>query len=222
MINPVDNRNSYTGAYERGGKKAARIEGEAPAFLLPDDGGVIWDRSSAGSKKNAPKQKAKKEEFQAAKAEPRAKTEKTQDKALAGAEEKAPQPGFFSRVASFFKDLLSRLWYGDDSKKEEEKENAGSTVKALSAEDTAEKDAPQDREQRIRDLIAKKDSKGLERELTEDGKKKPARNTGLLTYYDRFGRIVKARDTEATAMLKSSKAKGSVEQRPQGNYRRYI
>ncbi len=60
MINPVDNRNSYTGAYERGGKKAARIEGEAPAFLLPDDDGVIWERGT--SPKQSPKPKAKKEE----------------------------------------------------------------------------------------------------------------------------------------------------------------
>ena len=218
MINPVDNRNSYTGAYERGGKKAARIEGEAPAFLLPDDGGVIWERGNAG--KNAPKPKAKKEEYRAPQTAKQEDVKREAEKTVTGAEEKTTQPGFFSKIASFFKDLLSRIWYGDESKKDEKKDKPEGATKAASVKSSA--DTPQDREQRIRTLIAEKDSEGLERELTEDGKKKPARNTGLLTYYDRFGRIIKARDSEATAMLKGSKAKNSVEQRPQGNYRRYI
>ena len=47
MIDRIGNGNIYTSPYDRGGKKAARVEGDAPAFLLPgeENGGVIWDRS---------------------------------------------------------------------------------------------------------------------------------------------------------------------------------
>ena len=220
MINPVDNRNSYTGAYERGGKKAARIEGEAPAFLLPDDGGVIWDRS--GSSKSSPKpkpQKEEKEEYRPSRAAEEKKAAEELLKEKAEGSEKQPQSAFFSKIAAFFRDLFSRLWYGDEGKAGEEK---GEEKEALSAESTAKDKGGDERSRRIRDSIAKKDSEALARELTDNGKKKPARNTGLLTYYDRFGRIVKPRESEAARIMRSSDHSKGVEKRPQGNYRRYI
>ena len=61
-------------------------------------------------------------------------------------------------------------------------------------------------------------------ELTEGGKKHPARNTTLLTHYDRRGRLVKPDDSEAGRILRAEKKRDdrNVERRPQGNYRRYI
>ncbi|MBR3525016.1 MAG: hypothetical protein IKO11_04130 [Lachnospiraceae bacterium] len=220
MINPVDSRNTYTGAYERGGKKAARIEGEAPAFLLPDDGGVIWERGS--SPKQAPKPKAKKEEYRPLQSVREEKTEKKEEQKKAAAAPGQTQGGFFSRIAAFFRDFFSKLWYGDEAGKKEKEENKENAEKTAAAGNAAGGESGGSREQRIRDLIAAKDTEALSKELTGDGKRKPARNTGLLTYYDRFGRIVRPRDSEAARIMKASDQEKGVERRPQGNYRRYI
>ncbi|MCR4643170.1 MAG: hypothetical protein K5697_14240 [Lachnospiraceae bacterium] len=219
MINPVDSRNTYTGAYERGGKKAARIEGEAPAFLLPDDDGVIWERGT--SPKQSPKPKAKKEEYRPSQSAEEKKTEKKEERETA-ASPGQPRGSFLSRVAAFFREFFSKLWYGDEAGKKDPEENKESVEVSAASGNAAGRGTGSGREQRIRDMIAQKDTEALSRELTEGGKKKPARNTGLLTYYDRFGRIVSPADSEAARIMRASDSKKGVERRPQGNYRRYI
>ena len=248
MIDRVGNGNTYTPPYDRGGKKAARVEGDAPAFLLPGEdqnGGVIWDR---GPKDDIPKpaaQKQKKEEKKEEYVPPY--TERAEE---AGEDEELKQSGFgrlLGRIGEAIKSFFLSLWYGSDKPSETDKAGAGDAVRedvtAAVDDITAAKDATDpvaaeeaadtatgsdnSRESRIRAAISGNDTNALMEELTEGGKKHPARNTSLLTHYDRRGRLVKPSDAEAGRILSADstkKGKGgrNVERRPQGNYRRYI
>ncbi len=219
MIDRVGNGNTYIPPYDRGGKKAARVEGDAPAFLLPgeENGGVIWERSpkediprfAAGKEK-----KEKKEEYIPPKEE---------ETAAAGpAEEEYKQSGFgklLGRIGEAIKSFFLSLWYGGEK---DETDKAASRDAAGTGTDNTD-----DRAERIRSAIAANDPDALMEELTEGGKKHPAKNTSLLTHYDKKGRIVKQDDSEVGRILSaesSRRGKGgrNVERRPQGNYRRYI
>ncbi len=249
MIDRVGNGNAYIPPYDRGGKKAARVEGDAPAFLLPgeENGGVIWERNP---KEDIPKfaagkeKKEKKEEYIPPKEE---------EMAAAGpAEEEYKQSGFgklLGRIGEAIKNFFLSLWYGgekEDTDKAASQETADNAFKAADGDETAAAaemsagsddadsvtaetgtDNADDRTERIRSAIAANDPDALMEELTEGGKKHPAKNTSLLTHYDKKGRIVKQDDSEVGRILsaessKRGKSGRNVERRPQGNYRRYI
>ncbi len=119
MVNRVDNRSTVAAAYESTARKRKRSETDAPAFLLGDEEGVIWDRRD-----NKEKPKAKKEE-----------KEKTEEVEIKAKEESADTDGFdvsgaFAKIRKsikeFFDKVLKLFWYGDDEKirdtKEAEKE----------------------------------------------------------------------------------------------------
>ncbi|MBR5420619.1 MAG: hypothetical protein IK115_05670 [Lachnospiraceae bacterium] len=213
MIDRIRPSDNLPAAYERSGNKAARVEGDAPAFLLPgeENGGVIWERGKDDTRAVAGK---KREEHIPTKKKdsPPVVWEKSgieKPREEKSREEKPAGPGLLSRLGDLFKELLARLWYGDDRPEDKKPENA-----AVAA----------DREGRIRTSIANKDTEALIEELTEGGKLKPARNTSLLTHYDRFGRIVKLEDTDVGRILRGERTttRHNVVMRPQGNYRRYV
>ena len=219
MIDRIGNGNIYTSPYDRGGKKAARVEGDAPAFLLPgeENGGVIWDRSP---KDDVLKSAVKKEEESGKKKEYADKPEtEVQDGITDDIEEYKPSGfgNFIGRLGEAIKNFFKRIWYGDEKK-------ADGDLKTDAADPFAGIDDIENRESRIKTLIADKDEEGLMEELTEGGKKHLAKNTSLLTHYDRRGRLVKPDDSQTGRILSSESGKGgrNVERRPQGNYRRYI
>ena len=250
MIDRVGNGNTYIPPYDRGGKKAARVEGDAPAFLLPgeENGGVIWERSP---KEDIPRSAAGKEKKEKKEEYIPPKEEET---AAAGpAEEEYKQSGFgklLGRIGEAIKSFFLSLWYGgekDETDKAASRDAAADAFKAADGDDetiNAEEmsagsdgtdnvaagtgtDNTDDRAERIRSAIAANDPDALMEELTEGGKKHPAKNTSLLTHYDKKGRIVKQDDSEVGRILSaesSRRGKGgrNVERRPQGNYRRYI
>ena len=240
MIDRIGNGNTYTPPYARGGKKAARIEGDAPAFLLPGEdqnGGVIWDR---GSKEDIPKAATEKQKKEEKKEEhiPPLEEEKTAEAVEAGEYKQSGFGKFIGRIGEAIKNFFLSIWYGSDKPADGEKASDGSAeadkapdagfAEAEADEDfSADASGDDDREERIRAAIAGNDPDALVDELTEGGKKHPARNTTLLTHYDRRGRLVKPSEAEAGRILtaeSSNKGKGgrNVERRPQGNYRRYI
>ena len=235
MIDRVGNGNSYIPPYDRGGKKAARVEGDAPAFLLPgedENGGVIWDR---GPKDDIPRSAAREQ-----------KKEENKDRNInAGSiyetdrsadtdEEELKQSGFgklLGRIGEAIKSFFLSLWYGGD-KAEDKKDNDHEAPDITADTEDSSEEAVTDNAQtlsaqRIKKAIDEKDTDALVDELTEGGKKHPARSTTLLTHYDRRGRIVKQDDSEVGRILGSDgagrgKSGRNVERRPQGNYRRYI
>ena len=81
----------------------------------------------------------------------------------------------------------------------------------------------EEEDRKLRELIAKKDNKAFMDTLTRGNRRKPARNTSILTSYDRHGRLVKPEDAEAGRLMHHENAeKENVTVRKQGTYRKYI
>ena len=112
MVHKVDNRSSVTAAYESTARKRKRSETDAPAFLLGEDDGVVWDRSDKKEKA-----KPRKEETVEVK-QPEVKTE-----AAAAPESSFDIHSIISkirdRIRTIFDRALKVLWYGEDEKKED-------------------------------------------------------------------------------------------------------
>ncbi len=244
MINRVDGQHNYTNPYERQKRKSGRVEADAPAFLLDyDEKGVVWERGSDSQKGQVPKESVssdgKKEAEKKKKPQPAAETQK---------EVREPEPATKENKGRFFQNIVERLrglvqgflqlvWYSGEEKAEDAEEaqsESGEAIEALQAEeaaDTAGEDAEtaqelseEEEDRQLRELIAKKDEKGFMNTLTRGNRRKPARNTSLLTSYDRRGRLVKPDDAEAGRLLhhENSGEKGGVTVRKQGTYRKYI
>jgi len=191
-------------------------------------------REKRAAKKEAEKRSA---EFSAARPEERKSAEeKLQPKPekTEGAAERSFDPGAFlkniwGRVRAFFAGLVRNVWYGDEKTAETAEDDAGAKEQpqkqaTVTREALPEKEEDPDRysDARIRDLLAKKDEAGFMEALTQGHTRIPARNTSLLTYYDRRGRLVGPPPTDSTRILKGDGAGRSTIRRPQGNYRRFI
>ncbi|MBR3105228.1 MAG: hypothetical protein IKQ27_00400 [Lachnospiraceae bacterium] len=246
MINRVDGQHNYTNPYERQKRKSGRVEADAPAFLLDyDEKGVVWERSSEQQKGQIPKENAASGEKKEAKKEKKAVPVKQKEEPVAE-ETKAPSEGIFQgilkRLRGLVQGVLNLVWYsGEEEKKatEAEENKAETSVTEIGeAEDTiipvADEQAedPQvslelseeDEDRELRDLLAKKDNKAFMDRLTRGNRRKPARNTTVLTSYDRHGRLVKPEDAEAGRILhhEQNGDKNEVTVREQGTYRKYI
>lgn len=237
MINRVDGQHNYTNPYERQKRKSGRVEADAPAFLLDyDENGVIWERGSDQKKGQVPKesvsQNGKKETVKKKKTTPAAEPE------VAAPEKEQKEKGaFFQNIVKRLRDLvqgfLQLVWYsGEEEKKPadtdaaEHAEEAAAEAEVLqeTAEVPSEDLSGEEEDRKLRELIAKKDEKGFMNTLTRGNRRRPARNTSVLTSYDRRGRLVKPDDAEAGRLLhhETSGEKGGVTVREQGTYRKYI
>ncbi|MCR5120664.1 MAG: hypothetical protein K6B44_13720 [Lachnospiraceae bacterium] len=116
MVNRVDNRSSVAAAYESSARKRKRSETDAPAFLLGDDEGVVWDR---GDKKEKPKPR-KEEAVEEPKPAPKQEAVK-EDK---GFDIHEIISKIRDRIRTVFDRALKLLWYGEDEKKEVKQEES--------------------------------------------------------------------------------------------------
>lgn len=137
----------------------------------------------------------------------------------------------FDKVKGFFTGIFRFIWYGDEGKAEQtqktesgsgrtgegsEKNEPGMTGSAVmesavaaakpdagttEAAASRTKDGQADRDARIRELIARHDTKGVVDILTENHTIQPARNSTLLTYYNRYGKIVEMNQTNTGRIL---------------------
>ena len=126
---------------------------------------------------------------------------------------------------------MQLVWYsGEEEKKTEDVSDT--TELAILDEESIEPDlvrqdgqelSEEEEDRKLRELIAKKDNKAFMDTLTRGNRRKPARNTSILTSYDRHGRLVKPEDAEAGRLLHHENAeKENVTVRKQGTYRKYI
>ncbi|MCR5129165.1 MAG: hypothetical protein K6B69_13815 [Lachnospiraceae bacterium] len=246
MINRVDGQHNYTNPYERQKRKSGRVEADAPAFLLDyDEKGVIWERSSEQQKGQIPKENAasgeKKETGKEKKAAPVKQKEEPEKEAG-----KAPSEGFFQgilkRLRGLVQGVLNLVWYGgEEEKKEAEAENSEAltsvtelsenedTILPVTEESSEDPEVSvelteEEEDQELRELLAKKDNKAFMERLTHGNRRKPARNTSVLTSYDRHGRLVRPENAEAGRILhhEQNGEKDEVTVREQGTYRKYI
>ena len=117
MVNRVDNRSTVAAAYESTARKRRRSETDAPAFLLGDEEGVVWDR---GDKKE--KAVPKKEETKV-KEEPAAPADTVKEDA--GFDIREVIGKIRDRIRAIFDKALKLLWYGEEEKKEDKTEAEG-------------------------------------------------------------------------------------------------
>lgn len=206
MIRGVNN-NPYHNPYDSGKRVSGKTEEKAPAFLLNyDESGVVWERNKKEPEKKEPVQ------------EPAAKSdgvvyESSLDakKTTKAAEAKKEENGFdfaavFRKIGELFRKIANFFWYGDEESVT--KESAEASVDAFDGEkdlpdseiraETAEEEnnatvkplSAEEKDEKIRELLRKKDTEGVMDVLTENHKLRLARNSTLLTYYDKRGRIV--------------------------------
>lgn len=152
------------------------------------------------------------------------------------------------RVRAFFAGIVRSIWYGNedadgaggngkavdtpavmtggragDGGMPQEDPGSAATVRERAADERSlQKDPDRYSDARIRELLAKRDEAGFMDALTRGHTRIPARNTSLLTYYDRRGRLVGPPLTDSTRILKGDGAGRDTVRRPQGNYRRFI
>ena len=235
MINRVDGQHNYTNPYERQKRKSGRVEADAPAFLLDyDEKGVVWEREGDKQKGQIPKDSAaSKEKRDTVKKQ---KAVNVAEKEAESTEEKSSAAGsFFQNILKGLRGLLQGflqlVWYsGEEEKKTEDVSDT--TELAILDEESIEPDLVQadgqelseeEEDRKLRELIAKKDNKAFMDTLTRGNRRKPARNTSILTSYDRHGRLVKPEEAEAGRLLHHENAeKENVTVRKQGTYRKYI
>lgn len=203
MIDRIDN-NSYTNAYRSSSVNKVSKE-DTPQFLLNyDEDGVVWDRQDTNDKKQINKTGTKE------KSDKRDTFESTiinndasKNAAVANDSEIIDIAGIVKNVAKsvtdFFKNIFNFIWYGDDNQEKEKSVN-DSEIKETTVIDSRQKD------KLIRESIEKKDSKEVMRLLTDDYKKQPARNSTLLTHYDRRGNIVNVNGADEERILSGKNA----------------
>ena len=221
MIRGVNN-NPYHNPYDSGKRVSGKSEEKAPAFLLNyDESGVVWERNKKEAKKKEPVQESTSQgggvvyesSFDA-------------EKTIKTAEIKKEESGFdfsavFRKIGDFFRKIADFFWYGDEDK------TAGDNSEEL-VEETAfvsdgKEDMPdseirqettaeekntagklltaEEKDEKIRELLRKKDTEGVMDVLTEHHKLRLARNSTLLTYYDKRGRIVSVTGADKERIL---------------------
>lgn len=224
MVNRIGN--NYTNPYVNTPTKTSSNGEKAPAFLLSfDEDGVIWDRESDGGKKDALQTKVGDNKGHDAKRDEKGveyiSTIQKSDVEELEAKEKAPSlfqiiGTLISSVRTAITKAFDYIWYGDDEKQstvigEAESENkeeiAGKDAEELGegiAEDKARADSKISANVRRLRHRTEFEKKLADARNGVDGT--PARNTDLLTTYDRRGNIRKISATDSSRILKGDKS----------------
>ncbi len=221
MVNGVNNNN--INSYRNHSVRPSRTDMDAPPFLLQyDEKGVVWEHKDQNDKEEEKKiteaaethKKAADVKTVAAKAAsandtPAVRKDTSEAKGQAEGE---LFRGFLDGIKNFFINIFRFIWYGDDGKEEQgDKAEAASKAQNTDAYGTspdknvtaasAGEDAQMDKDALIRELIARHDTNGVVDILTENHTIQPARNSTLLTYYNRHGKIVDLSRTNTGRIL---------------------
>ena len=196
MIDRINN--NYTDPYNNQNRTKVNASSEdLPKFMLDyDEKGVVWDRQEKTVEEktvkpaNKPKTDVNRIDSKSVATQPKADTAPAKNNV-----------SLFSSIKNFFKGIFDFIWYGKSSKAADNTEESSTeTTKTIGKNLTAE-----EKDALIRDLIRKKDNDAVMDILTDHHKNMPARCTDMITYYDRYGRIVNDSDTNKTRILKGDK-----------------
>lgn len=224
MVNGVNNNN--INSYMNHSVRPSKTDMDAPPFLLQyEEKGVVWDRKDQDDKEAEKKVKEAEERLRKSAAvdakSDSGRTPPVNDMPAsikdAHKTEEQPRPaltrGIFNGIKEFFTNIFNFIWYGDDGKEEqtqktEEESRKGRTgeklgtapLKTAAAVSDAE-DAQTDTDTLIKELIARHDTKGVVDILTKNHTIQPAHNSTLLTYYNRYGKIVELNQTNTGRIL---------------------
>lgn len=222
MVNGVNN--NHINSYMNYSVRPSKTDMDAPPFLLQyDEKGVVWERKDQEDKEKEKKAKEAEERLKkAAAADAKTvsvKTSSVSDTPSAGKDTSKTEEqagggllrGLLEGARNFFVGIFNFIWYGDDGKTGQtyEADKKGSAVDGfktgqekseIKMEPSAE-DVQKDTDALIKEMIARHDTKGVVDILTKNHTIQPARNSTLLTYYDRRGKIVELNRTNTGRIL---------------------
>ena len=209
MVNGI-NSNNPINSYTNNSVRPSKADMDTPAFLLQyDEKGVVWDRNEK-EKESETREPAKNGESRRnAVADGKSDYKKTTDTEHSESTEAFAIGdlfgGLLGKLKTFFANVLNFIWYGDEKEapeKQEEPEKSA-VIKAVdSAREHHMKDVPaSDQDEVIKDMIARHDMDGVVDILTKNHTIRPARNSTLLTYYNRHGKIVDLSQTNTGRIL---------------------
>ena len=204
-------------------------------LLRDDEKGVVWERSSAeeDKKKEIDKKAVRKADErniqQTQSAVNRTKLSKEENADIkpdvANGSGTLTLEGILTGVKNLFQNIFNFIWYGNTEEIENEKNKDHNSIDGVSNAkimDASEKEATliesengknalseeqslQVKDQMIRELIAKHDTEGVVDILTNHYTIQPARNSNLLTYYNRHGQIVNMSNTNTGRILRGDR-----------------
>ena len=229
MIDRVGNTR-YTDAYINSARHTEATRTDAPAFLLGnEEEGVVWDRQSENksekkdvSVKNQNKN-TKKDTYESSLKPAPSKEKKSNP-------EEIKKPAFmepwslnaftgavknlFKSVKYVFKGLFDFIWYGE----QKEDKEASDKVKEISGKESSEKSTSKNEAAKEGSEIKESDNTGKNKkpekpyEITMEYVKKmnegrtAARNTDLLTTYNKFGKTTYPSKSDAERILHTDKS----------------
>lgn len=225
MVNGVNNNN--INSYRNHSVRSSKTDMDAPPFLLQyDEKGVVWDHKDQNDKEEEKKIKetggshgnAADVKSVSAKVPPVTDTSAV-TKETSRAEGQTGEDlfrGILNGIKKFFVGIFNFIWYGDDGKAEQgdkaeeasKAQNAdafGTSPVKTAAAASDMKDEQMDKDALIKELIARHDTKGVVDILTENHTIQPARNSTLLTYYNRHGKIVELNQTNTGRILRGDR-----------------
>lgn len=225
MVNGV-NGSHYQNPYEQNRIRGKDNTKDAPPFLLNyDEKGVVWEREEKKETVKDTKADVKKQSAEAVaikgtaadqKADSVLKTNSTPEPLSAGIKQVLEQ------IFSGIRKIWEFIWYGDEKdKKENEATAVESDRKVTEEQKSAEVIAPpaknqpftyeagmsdEQKDKVIRELLKKKDTEGIMTVLTDNYSKIPAKNSSLLSSYNRHGQMVEIDPMSARRILEGDKS----------------
>lgn len=190
MINRVDNNSSYNQYTKVNTHKNDIPEGQ---FTLDyDNSGVIYEKEQDKDDANSSVPKGVELDLSVGNGNKTATTAKENiaivyiRKAIEVAKEK-------------FSAFLNYIWPSETDTQVQSDEQVNSAVEAVS--ETASVKAETEEQPTIDDILKSGDISELERYLSENGEKTLAKNSGLLTFYDKSGKIVNVDSSDSNRIL---------------------
>lgn len=233
MIQGINSQNNIPEPYKRDISKVNKSGENVPKFLLGDEEeGVVYEHQNqtANSGKTGKTSSVANTHRSGGVTDTTFSKEKVvytpskeAEEYLKPKEEKKEEPTFFQnaidRIKAIFQKVMNFLWYGEDEKETAEKSTAEQEIlKSEKAEqentehdassiskDVKAKDLSKEEEKKIQEYIKKGNTDGVMEVLTRGGTVLPARNTTLLTQYDKHGQIKDDKTVNAGIILKGDK-----------------
>lgn len=230
MINGIDSRN-YTNPYQNNVKKVNQAGEDAPAFLLGnDENGVVWERQNEKEKKSNSEESIKKQDESP---EKQAHTEKidASNKNKESSSNKSDVDSFsniIKRIAESLRKIIKGManffWYGneketsggendklelskiDDAEKEPDINPLEKKTEKTELTDTGKNELSEEEQDRIiRELLKNNDTEAVMDMITDHNRKQLAKNSNLLTQYDKHGSLRELSGSEQVRILTGDK-----------------
>lgn len=205
MIDRINNGN-YTNPYSNRVNKTSATGQDVPPFLLDfEEEGVFYERGETKKEEAAPKKISTGKDSYETSINKQIEAEKPKNDTSSSLDFAAILDKALNAVKSFFVGVFEFIWYGDDKPSDKQEEI---TEENMSVDEAVISEEKNDENVKILSLRKEREEEYRKKvELAKQGVKGiPARNTSLLTTYDRWGHINKPSATDSVLILKGDKS----------------